>query len=134
MGSPKRVFGGKRELICWAAVRYGLSGGSQKKLYAGQLGAEFSFSTISKGPSSSPAFFSCAFLLARKTDAAIFDGFFGSLKKVAFSRLENPGPSYRAENPTNPKLRPKHHSDVQIPPTQGDRKIHRILEVAKRTK
>ena len=36
--------------------------------------------------------------------------------------LENPRASYRAENPTNPKIGQKYQPDIQIPPTAGDRK------------
>ena len=36
--------------------------------------------------------------------------------------LDNPRPSYRAENPTNPKIGPKYQPDIQIPLTVGDRK------------
>ena len=37
-------------------------------------------------------------------------------------RVDNPRASYRAENPTNPKIGHKYQPDIQIPPTAGDRK------------
>ena len=37
-------------------------------------------------------------------------------------KIDNPQPSYRAENPTNPKISQKYQPDIQIPPTAGDRK------------
>ena len=36
--------------------------------------------------------------------------------------LDDPRASYRAENPTNPKLGQKYQPDIQIPRTAGDRK------------
>ena len=36
--------------------------------------------------------------------------------------LDNPRASYRAENPTNPKIGQNYQPDIQIPPTAGDRK------------
>ena len=36
--------------------------------------------------------------------------------------FDNPRASYRAENPTNPKIGQKYQPDIQIPPTAGDRK------------
>ena len=36
-------------------------------------------------------------------------------------KLDSPRASYRAENPTNPKIGQKYQPDIQIPPTAGDR-------------
>ena len=43
-------------------------------------------------------------------------------KVCARPNLHNPRASYRAENPTNPKIGQKYQPDIQIPPTAGDRK------------
>ena len=38
------------------------------------------------------------------------------------TRVDNPRPSYKAENPANPKIGRKDQPDIQIPPTAGHRK------------
>ena len=58
------------------------------------------------------------------TKAAFAEAAFDTLQNTLPRRVlvDNPRASYRAENPTDPKIGQKYQPEIRIPPTAGDRK------------